>query len=86
MNPAVPADDPTDESTPSARSRLKWAQLLKRVFEIDMAACPKCGGPVSIVAAIVDPPVIAKILAHLGLPQRPPPRAPAKAYPFFQSA
>jgi len=60
--------------------------LLKRVFEIDMTACPKCGGPLTIIAAIVDPPVIAKILAHLGLPTRAPPRAPVKAYPLFQTA
>jgi hypothetical protein len=24
--------------------RLSWAKLLKRVFEIDMAHCPNCGG------------------------------------------
>jgi hypothetical protein len=27
----------------------------------------KCGGPLTIVAAILDPIVIATILAHLGL-------------------
>lgn len=30
--------------------------------------------------------VIAKILAHFGLPTRAPPRAPVKAYPLFQTA
>ena len=28
--------------------------------------CPQCGGPLKIIAAIVDPTVIAKILTHLG--------------------
>lgn len=60
----LPVDDPTDEPTRSAPSRLSWAQLLKRVFEIDMTACPKCGGPLKIIAVIQDPPVVAKILAH----------------------
>lgn len=23
---------------------MRWVQLLKRVFAIDMAACPQCGG------------------------------------------
>jgi hypothetical protein len=31
-----------------------------------------------IIAAIEDPPVIVKILAHLGLPTRAPPRSPAQ--------
>ena len=82
----VPVDDHTDEPPPSTQSRLRWALLLKRVFDIDTTACSKCGGPLTIIAAIVDPPVIAKILAHLGLPKRAPPRAPVKAYPLFQTA
>ncbi len=50
------------------QARMSWAQLLKRVFAIDMAACPQCGGPLTILAPIENPTVIAKILAHLGLP------------------
>jgi len=30
--------------------------------------CPNCGGALKIIAAIDDPPVIVKILSHLGLP------------------
>ncbi len=44
------------------------------------------GGPFSILAAIEDPAVIAKILSHLGLPTRPPPRAPARFDAFMQTA
>jgi len=39
-NPAVPSDESTDEPARSPQTRLKWAQLLKRVFEFDMSACP----------------------------------------------
>ena len=46
----------------------------KRVFDIDLEHCPHCGGPLKIIAAIVDSTVIAKILTHLGLPARAPPR------------
>ena len=60
--------------------------MLKRVFEIDMAHCPQCGGPVTLIAAIEDPTVIVKILAHLGLPTRAPPRAPARLDKFLQTA
>ena len=53
--------------------RMSWARLLKRVFDIDVKHCPDCGGALKIIAAIEDPPVIAKILSHLGLPTRAPP-------------
>src|SRR5215467_4435873 len=51
---------------------------LKRVFDIDVEHCPNCGGALKIIAcpearrraAIEDPPVIDKILGHLGLPTR----------------
>ena len=47
----VPAQDHQAETPPSAQRRLSWARLLKRVFEIDMTACSKCGGPLTIIAA-----------------------------------
>jgi hypothetical protein len=40
-------------------------QRLKRVFDIDIEVCEKCGGDVRIIASIEDPAVIHKILAHL---------------------
>jgi len=58
--------------------RLRWAKLLKRVFEIDVAHCPNCGGELKIIAAIMEQPVIDKILTHLGLQARARPRAPAR--------
>ena len=58
--------------------RLSWAKLLKRVFEIDMEHCPNCDGQLKIIAAILEQPVIEKILTHLGLQARAPPRAPAR--------
>jgi hypothetical protein len=49
---------------------MAWARLLKRVFDIDIEHCPDCGGALKTIAAIEDPPVIDKILGHLGLPTR----------------
>ena len=62
---------------------MTWAERLKRVFNIDITICSRCGGAVSIIACIEDPAVINKILAHLdaksGAPaavnQLPQPRA-----------
>ena len=53
-------------------------------FSYTMAHCPHFGGPVTIITAIEDPTVIAKILAHLGLPTRGPPRSPTRAIDLFQ--
>ena len=58
--------------------RLSWARLLKRVFELDLEHCPNCGGESKIIAAILEQPVIEKILTHLGLQARAPPRAPVR--------
>jgi hypothetical protein len=46
--------------------------------QIDMEHCPNCGGELKIIAAILEQSVIEKILTHLGLQARAPPRAPAR--------
>jgi hypothetical protein len=56
---------------------MSWARLLKRVYDIDIERC-ECGGQLKIIAAIEEPAVIARILTHLGMPTRAPPRAPAR--------
>ena len=54
------------------------ARLLKRVLDIDMEHCPNCGSELKIIAAILERPVIEKILTHLGLQARAPPCSPAR--------
>jgi hypothetical protein len=72
---------------PGSPERMSWARLLKRVFDIDIEHCPNCRGRLQIIAAIVDPPVIAKLLTHLlHLPARAPPRSPARRLDRFQAA
>ncbi len=69
-----------EAQTVQARAhRISWAQLLKRVFDIDMQHCPNCGaGELKIIAAILERPVIEKILTHLGLDPQPPPGGRAR--------
>jgi len=83
-----PASSTETSEAPAAstRARMSWAQLLKHVFAIDITACSQCGGPLTILAAIEDPAVILKILTHLDLPSRAPPRAPARLDAFMQTA
>jgi hypothetical protein len=64
--------------------RLGWAKLLKRVFNIDMAHCPNCGGDLKGIAAILESKTIEKILNHLGLEARAPPRAAARGQMALQ--
>lgn len=71
--PITPAQ--SENRTPAEqRAAMRWAQRLKRVFQIDVETCPNCGGTVQIVASIEDPPaclcaarrqVIERILTHL---------------------
>ena len=59
-------------------TRPALAKLVKRVFDLDLQHCPNCGGELKIIAAILERPVIEKILTHLELQARAPPRSPAR--------
>jgi hypothetical protein len=54
-----------DQTHAEKRASMTWAKRLKRVFNLDVETCDKCGGDVRIIASIEDPAVIQKILAHL---------------------
>jgi hypothetical protein len=54
------------EVSASAAKRA-WARLLKQVYEVDPLMCPRCTGPMRLIAFIEQPEVIEKILTHLGL-------------------
>ena len=64
-------------------ARIRWAQLIKRVFKKDLEACPHCGGQRVLIAFITDAPVVHRILSHIGLPTEQPAVAPARAPPQF---
>ena len=59
-----PADPPSSAAPPR---RWRWAELLQRVFAVDVLACPNCGGRMRLIATIEDPRVVRRILTHLGL-------------------
>jgi hypothetical protein len=64
----------------------RWAELMRRAFEIDVLACPRCHGRLRLVACIEAPAVTARLLRHLGLPvELPVPRA-ARAPPRADDA
>ncbi len=62
-------------------ARLPWAELLRKVFALDVLACPECGGRMQIIAFIAQPKVARRILEHLGFDSTGPPVARAQAQP-----
>jgi len=58
--------------------RRRWAEMIRRVYEVDPLVCPRCGGEARVVGFITQPVVIKRILAHLRQREkvaRPPPHA-----------
>ncbi len=82
----APAEAPraANEASPPAKPRdWKWADLMRRVFDLDVLQCPRCGGRMSVIATIEAADVLRKILGHLGLPTEPPAPLPARPPPAF---
>jgi hypothetical protein len=48
-------------------SRISWARLLKRVFEVGVGHWSNSAGELKIIAAIPERAVVEMILAHRGL-------------------
>ncbi len=46
-------------------SRLDWATLLRRTFEVDVKSCAACEGRMTVRAVVTDPASIAKLLGAL---------------------
>ena len=86
----------TEVSSPAERhAAMTWAQRLKRVFNIDIEVCSRCGGSVGVIACIEDQEVIDRILAHLREKEQdiptlpllaPPSRAPPETSSLFASS
>jgi hypothetical protein len=73
-----------DEFTRS--SRLSWAKLIRRVYEVDPLLCPFCGAEMRILAFILDFATAKAIRESLELPaQEPEPLAHAPPETLWSS-
>ena len=58
-----------------------WAHLMRPAFDIDVLACPQCGGRLRLIVTVEDPDVTRATLAPLATSReradRAPPYAPA---------
>jgi len=53
-----------------------WAEMIRKVYEVDPLLCPQCGGPMKVIAFLTDFSVVDRIIGHLKLSfvaERPPP-------------
>ncbi len=56
--------------------RRGWAEMIRKVFEVDPLTCPKCQGQMRIIAFLTDYGVVDRIINHLKLTfvaDKPPP-------------
>ena len=66
--PQPPCPDKTGRPVaPKRPARMKWADLLKRVFDIKGLKCPYCRGRLRLVAAVFDPTALEAIIAAVQL-------------------
>ncbi len=76
----LPEDD-QDRSPEALSLRRSWAQMIKRLYEVDPLLCPNCGSEMLIIAFIINHQVVDHILRHLKCKQpqteRGPPASPA---------
>ncbi len=56
--------EPTLSPARKQALRRRWADLIRRVFELDPLLCP-CAGKLRVLAFITEPRVIRRILEHL---------------------
>ena len=80
---ALPSAANATSSSPAGHEprHWRWADLMRRAFEIDVLACPRCGGRMVLVATIEDPAVVRRSLTLLGLPTAMPEARPARPPP-----
>jgi len=53
-----------------------WAEMIRKVYEVDPLRCPRCGGAMKVVSFLTEPAVVDRIIDHLKLifvAERPPP-------------
>jgi hypothetical protein len=82
---AAASCDASGESDAGAAARpagRRWAEVMRRAFDVDVLACPRCGGRLRLLALLDPGAVTVRIPGHLGLPTEVPAARPARAPPL----
>ena len=71
-----PSHPPVIEDEITSVPQRGWAEMIKKVYEVDPLLCPQCGGEMKVISFIEDHKVIDRIIGQLKLifvAERPPP-------------
>jgi hypothetical protein len=74
----TPAPAPRKAKT-KRKTRIPWAELLKRSFGVDVLNCHACGAPRRVMAYVSRVSEARRFLRHLGVPEQPAPLAAPRA-------
>ena len=78
------AEEPVPPPPERAALRRRWANLIRRVYEVDPLVCPRCGAEMRVIGFITETKVITRILDHIRKRDRvsrsPPPPQSAVAH------
>jgi len=53
-----------------------WAEMIRKVYEVNPLICPKCQGQIKVIAFLTDYSVVDRIIDHLKftfVADKPPP-------------
>jgi ribosomal protein S27E len=72
-----------EEELPRVPSK-GWAEMIRKVYEVDPMICPRCGGRMRVVAFLTEYAVVDRIIRHLELTfvaEKPPLPMPSSKSP-----
>jgi hypothetical protein len=70
------AEEPVPPPPERGALRCRWANLIRRAYEVDPLVCPRCGAEMRVIGFITEPSLIRRILDHIrrrDTVSRPPP-------------
>ena len=62
---------------------IPWAELMRRVFMVDVLCCPTCGQSMTIISVLTDPDVVEPFLVCIGVAPTPEVPAASRAPPWI---